>query len=112
MPKAQLLVCLIALSGATDAALVERAAERPLKFREDAENARPGTATNFGVSVVNARAVAVGQGNTAANSIGVIKPGASVRGSVSINARAENSTAVAIGEGNTAVNEIGTIGGR
>ena len=59
-----------------------------------------------------ATAVGVGDGNTAANTVGAIKSGTKIQGNTSINASQSNATSIAVGNNNTAANEAGVIGGR
>jgi hypothetical protein len=59
----------------------------------------------------NANATAIGKGNEARNSAGVIKGGTQIQGNTKINAQTKNTSAVAIGKGNKASNEAGVIGG-
>ena len=68
--------------------------------------------TNINAVGVNTTAVAVGEGNTAKNSIGAIKGGTTIKGNTNINAVGVNTTAVAVGKNNTATNDIGSIGGK
>lgn len=60
----------------------------------------------------NVTAVAVGEGNTAANTAGAIKGGTQIQGNTKITAAQKNATAVAVGKNNKAVNEAGVIGGK
>ena len=68
--------------------------------------------TNINAVGINTTAVAVGEGNTAKNSIGAIKGGTTIKGNTNINAVGINTTAVAVGKNNTATNDIGSIGGK
>jgi hypothetical protein len=68
--------------------------------------------TNINAVGINTTAVAVGEGNTAKNSIGAIKGGTSIKGNTNINAVGINTTAVAVGKNNTATNDVGAIGGK
>lgn len=57
-------------------------------------------------------AVAVGEGNTAANATAAIKGGTQVQGNTKIKSTQKNATAVAVGKNNAAANEAGVIGGK
>ena len=57
-------------------------------------------------------AVAVGEGNTAANAAAAIKGGTQIQGNTKIKATQKNATAVAVGKNNAAANEAGVIGGK
>jgi hypothetical protein len=108
MRKILLLTCLVASSTIANAVLVERYSGRPLNSLRNSGSVQTTTIYAVGRS---AHVVAVGQGNIAGNSIGVVKGGAMVRGQVNINALAINTSALAIGSGNIATNDIGTVGG-
>jgi len=60
----------------------------------------------------NTAAIAVGEGNTAANTAGAIKGGTQIQGNTNIKASQTNAAAVAVGKNNTAKNETGVIGGK
>lgn len=60
----------------------------------------------------NTAAIAVGEGNTAANTAGAIKGGVQIQGNTAIKAKQSNVAAVAVGKNNTAKNEAGVIGGK
>ncbi len=67
--------------------------------------------TNINAAAGQQTAVAVGQNNTAKNTVGAIKGGTNIKGNTNINAAAGSQTAVAVGKGNTAKNTVGQIGG-
>ena len=59
----------------------------------------------------NTTAVAVGEGNTAKNTVGSIKGGTQIKGNTKITASQKNTTTVAVGKNNKSANESGVIGG-
>jgi|GEM_PF-2330222 len=94
-----------------------------LAFAQVSGQASPGSAqvtaggvniqgnTNINAAVGSQTAVAVGQDNTAKNTVGAIKGGTNIKGNTNINAVAGKQTAVAAGKSNKAENAVGQIGG-
>jgi hypothetical protein len=81
-------------------------------FSQDSGGVKIKGNTNINAAVGSQTAVAVGQDNTAKNTVGAIKGGTEIKGNTNINAVAGSQTAVAVGKGNKAENAVGQIGGK